>query len=74
MFNFFKKLLGLPTAAEKEAAKPTAQAPYKIEKTEDQFPAVKQPIDGGNRAFKPKAPKNAAGKPKVNKPKAKKAK
>lgn len=30
MINFFKKMLGLPTEAEKEAAK-TVDAPYKVE-------------------------------------------
>lgn len=31
MFEFFKKILGLPTEEEKLAAKNAAQAPYKIE-------------------------------------------
>lgn len=84
MLDFFKKLVGLPTTAEKVAAEQAAQAPYKIEKPEDQLPPVKFPVDGGVKAFQPKAPKNAARKPKVaapvktnntkSKPKSKKAK
>lgn len=73
MINFFKKMLGLPSDAEKQAAEKAAQAPYKVEKPEDQRPAVTMPSTGGVKAFKPKAPKKSAGKP-TGKPKAKKTK
>lgn len=68
MFNFFKKLVGLPTADERKAAEAAARAPYKVE-AKDQLPAVKLPSTGGIKAAKPRAPKKAAGKPKVKKAK-----
>lgn len=63
MLNFFKNLLGLPTAEEKAAAKPAA--PVAVE-AKDQVPAVSLPIAEpaakpakAKRPAKPKAPKAA---------------
>lgn len=69
MFEFLKKILGLPTEEEKLAAKNSAQAPYKIEppvfnnKTGD---LVETPI---TKVRKPRKPKTVAENKKAAEPK-----
>jgi hypothetical protein len=83
MLNFFKKMLGLPTAAEKVAAKDEAPAPMAVEgagvvtagiTTNWPFPLDEKPAEGKKKpaAKKARAPKDPSTAPK--KPRAKKAK